>query len=277
MVYNNDSATYANSVSAGQVANEGTQHAAGELAPSGPESIQTVLQADANNTQHPIVQLTPVEDKDDTQYSATESGKSYAEIATAKQDAVACVSGPVYEDQPAVLYRRPWKATFFRWGPLGGLFCMLLSVLSILVSLGILMGSKGAPVDNWTVQPSAYLAICTAVANQALRFAAFQGVVIAWWVRASHGATLAQLHYDWRAGTTILGAIGTGRNMGFIGLACLMSTIVAVDGPLLYVFCVIRCTPGRRANIIETNQAESYPCCFRSDRSSCSSERHPRS
>lgn len=79
---------------------------------------------------------------------------------------------------------RPWNTSLLRFGPLAGIFCILLAISSILVSIAILMGSRNAPVANWTVPPSSYLAICTAVANQALRFAAFQGVVIAWWYRA---------------------------------------------------------------------------------------------
>ena len=63
---------------------------------------------------------------------------------------------------------------------------MLLAALSILVSLGVLLGSAGASAESWTVEPSAILAICTAIANQAMRYAAFQGVMIAWW----YGGTL---------------------------------------------------------------------------------------
>ena len=83
---------------------------------------------------------------------------------------------------------------------------------------------------GWTLEPSAYLAICTAIANQAMRYAAFQGVMIAWWSKALRGSTLKRLHTDWRAGTTILGAITAGRHMGLLGLACIMSTLVAIDG-----------------------------------------------
>lgn len=73
----------------------------------------------------------------------------------------------------------------------------------------------------------------TAVANQSLRFAAFQGLAIAWWFRATKGETLAQLHHRWRAGITASGAVISGRKMGMVGLACLCSTLVAIDGPLL--------------------------------------------
>ena len=106
---------------------------------------------------------------------------------------------------------RPWKLTLIRFGPLSGLCCLCLAIASIIAALGILVGSRNAPVNSWTVEPSAYLAVCTAVANQSMRYAAFQGVAIAWWFRASHGSTLARLHHDWRSGTTIRGALTAGR------------------------------------------------------------------
>jgi hypothetical protein len=47
------------------------------------------------------------------------------------------------------------------------------------------------------------------------------------------GSTVQKLHTDWRAGTTIPGAIKAGRGMGVLGLACVFSTLIAIDGPLL--------------------------------------------
>lgn len=60
-----------------------------------------------------------------------------------------------------------------------------------------------------------------------------QGVVIAWWIRARRGSTLAKLHHDWRSGTTLRGALTAGRHTGLLGLACIFSTLVVIDGPLL--------------------------------------------
>jgi hypothetical protein len=138
---------------------------------------------------------------------------------------------------------RLWKALFFCLGPLSGIFAMLVAALSIIVSFGILMGSRGKPEASWVVPPSAYLAICTAVANQAMRYAAFQGVMVAWWSGALRGSTLARLHTDWRAGTTVIGALATGRHMGLLGLACIFSTLVAIDGPLLQKATTIVAAP----------------------------------
>lgn len=100
---------------------------------------------------------------------------------------------------------RPWKTTLIRFGPLSGIFGMLLAVASLVASLGILAGSDRMPVADWTAPPSTYLAIFTAIANLSIRYAAINGVVIAWWLRAAKGSTLAKLHYDWRSGTSLFG------------------------------------------------------------------------
>lgn len=45
------------------------------------------------------------------------------------------------------------------------IFCMLLALASIVASLGILAGSDGRNIENWTTPPSTYIALFTAVAN----------------------------------------------------------------------------------------------------------------
>ena len=194
--------------------------------------------AATNNVEHHDFRGLPSDDGDSLRNSSIELRNANEDVVTPKEDFMTPTIRPIRtnslgSDDPALSAPRSWKTTFLRSGPLVGICCMMAAALSILVSLAILLGSRHTPVADWKVEPSAYLAICTAVANQALRFAAFQGVIVAWWERASRGSTLRQLHLDWRAGTTLLGALSSGRHMGVIGLACVFSTLVAVDGPLL--------------------------------------------
>ena len=138
-------------------------------------------------------------------------------------------------DEPVGTYRssepRPWRAKFMRFGPVVGLLSMMIALLSILAAFGILAGSRGDAVDSWITAPPTYLAICTAVANLAMRYACIQGVIITWWMRALRGSTVKRLHEDWRAGTSIRGVI-TSSSFGLLSLACLVSTIVVIDGPV---------------------------------------------
>lgn len=64
-----------------------------------------------------------------------------------------------------------WMTTVFRIGPLAGLFSMLTAISAMITSLGVLVGSNGRPVVNWSVPPSTYLAVLTAIANLGMRYA----------------------------------------------------------------------------------------------------------
>lgn len=140
---------------------------------------------------------------------------------------------------------RTWQTTFIRFGPLSGIAAMCLTVASLVASLGILAGSDQQPVADWESPPSTYIAIFTAIANLSVRYAAIQGVVIAWWIRASKGSTLAKLHWDWRAGTTLRGAVTAGRHTGLLALACIFSVIVVIDGECYKKLSVLKMTVDR--------------------------------
>lgn len=116
---------------------------------------------------------------------------------------------------------------------------MLLAIISIIASLGILTGSNKQSTASWTTPPSTYLAIFTAIANLSIRYAAIQGVAIAWWYRAILGSTLDKLHWDWRAGTTLRGAITSGRHMGLLGLACMCTAPSSRRAYTDRCFCMI--------------------------------------
>ena len=193
------------------------------------QSTQSTSQADASDTTDAYKNPTSTtcsshsngdlqELKTDTKLSTTKMNSPDSELS---QDSV-------LKPEPQA---RPWETTMLRLGPLTGVACMMMAALSIWVSFAILMGSHGEPTIRWPFEPSTYIAICTAVANQSMRFAAWHGFIVAWWFRATRGSTIARLHADWQAGTTLIGAITAGRNMGMLGVGCILSTLVAIDGP----------------------------------------------
>lgn len=102
---------------------------------------------------------------------------------------------------------RLWHSSWLRFGPLSGLLGLALAAASLIASLGVLVGSDGENVNSWTAPPSTYLATFTAIANLSVRYAATQGVIIAWWRRAEKGSTIAKLQSDWRAGTMLRGEL----------------------------------------------------------------------
>ena len=55
-----------------------------------------------------------------------------------------------------------------------GLAALLFAFLQILASYTILAASNGDLVQNWSVQPTVYLAIFTALGNKTMAFATIQ-------------------------------------------------------------------------------------------------------
>ena len=47
-----------------------------------------------------------------------------------------------------------WRTSFFRLGPLSGIFAMIVALLALVASLGVLTGSNGQPADDWKASPA---------------------------------------------------------------------------------------------------------------------------
>lgn len=133
--------------------------------------------------------------------SGTMSSKHNAENETIEISGVSFSDSTPSDEEPSLerptatkknAESRAWRTSFIRLGPLSGICAMLLAIASLIASLGILAGSNDQPVANWTTPPSTYLAIFTAIANLSIRYAAIQGVVIAWWYRALRGSTVGE-------------------------------------------------------------------------------------
>lgn len=126
---------------------------------------------------------------------------------------------------------RTWLSA--RNGTKLGLAALAFSFLQIFVSFAILQASNGTPVRDWKFQPNVYLAILTAISNEALTFAAVQGTVVSWWLKSRRGTTLAQLYHDYDNGLNVWGALSSGKRFNALALSCLCATFVNIDGPLL--------------------------------------------
>lgn len=93
---------------------------------------------------------------------SSQEGDSTAQLAAAtvktKQDATISATG-FSEDKSNVAntqreISRPWRTTVLRFGPISGIFGMILSVACIVACIGVLAGSNHQPVDNWSAPPS---------------------------------------------------------------------------------------------------------------------------
>ncbi|KAK3723539.1 hypothetical protein LTR37_001791 [Vermiconidia calcicola] len=141
---------------------------------------------------------------------------------------------------PCGSYAHQWRRSMFRIGSLAGLAALAFAFLQIFASYAILAASDGQTVESWSYQPNVFLAILTAISNKALAFAAVQGTVVTFWLRALKGTSLAQLHRDWAFGLHVYKAILAGRSFSLLALACICVTLVAIDGPLLQRASTVR-------------------------------------
>ncbi|KAF2168507.1 hypothetical protein M409DRAFT_21256 [Zasmidium cellare ATCC 36951] len=94
------------------------------------------------------------------------------------------------------------------------------------------MSTLRGGVESWTVQPSVYLSIFTGIGNKALAFAAAEGAIITWWVRAIQGTTLRKLHYDWEASTNIVSGLFS-KHFSILTATSMCAMVILVDGILL--------------------------------------------
>lgn len=105
-------------------------------------------------------------------------------------------------------------------------------------AFGTLLQSNGRDIDSWPsakhpLQPTVILAILSAVANSALRYALAESLALFWWRLALNGATLKDLHLSWAYATSFRKSLFSGNRFNTVALACIITTLVAVDGPLL--------------------------------------------
>ncbi|MCJ1340724.1 hypothetical protein MMC09_006020 [Bachmanniomyces sp. S44760] len=115
-----------------------------------------------------------------------------------------------------------------------GLGAIIGSILGTAASVAILIASNGKPIASWTFQPTVYLSIASTLTNIMISFALSQGVNIAWWRRAMRSQTqVGDLHRNWDFGNSLLAAIMSGRHFNVIALACIVTAIVPINGPLL--------------------------------------------
>ena len=129
--------------------------------------------------------------------------------------------------------RNPWRASPFRRIPWLGLSAFLGALLGVGVAVSVLVVSNGQPASHWSIQPTVYLAIASAVTNILLHFALAEAVNIAWWRRATQDdAKIADLHRTWSYGNSLWAAIKSGRHINTVAVACMLVAIGPVNGPL---------------------------------------------
>lgn len=144
-------------------------------------------------------------------------------------------------------YWRPGVKPQFPWFGFGAFLTMLICASFTVV---ILKTSDKTKAEEWpayqkyewindkwkrTTQltPSTALALVNTVTNVALAVAIANGVAVAWWRKALHGATVQDLHKSWAYSASVFELVTSGRNFNIIGLCALTAKLALVDNVLL--------------------------------------------
>lgn len=144
-------------------------------------------------------------------------------------------------------YWRPGVKPQFPWFGFGALLTMLICASLTIV---ILRTSDEKKAEEWPayqnyewindkwkritqLTPSTALAFVNTVTNVALAVAIGNGVAVAWWRKALHGATVQDLHKSWAYSTSVFELVTAGRNFNMIALCALTAKLALVDNVLL--------------------------------------------
>ncbi|KAI9808889.1 MAG: hypothetical protein M1827_007164 [Pycnora praestabilis] len=125
-----------------------------------------------------------------------------------------------------------WTPGFFNRLPWNGVLALTAVICCAIASAVILVVSDGQPLSNWTVQPTVWLALVSAVGNSMIVFALQEGVRIAWWRKALKGGTINDLHRQWDFGHSLFASVFAGTHFNVVALASIAATLIVVDGPL---------------------------------------------
>ena len=154
---------------------------------------------------------------------------------------------PTYS--PVQRDRNPWSPGILARLPRLGIGALFGTLLGIAASIGILVASDNQPVSSWRYQPTVYLAIASTLTNILLHFALAEAVNVAWWVKTLRNRTSVEdLHVYWINGNSLWAALTAGRKFNLVALACIVTSVAPVNGPLL-----------QRASTIATQSQVSQP------------------
>lgn len=71
-----------------------------------------------------------------------------------------------------------WRPTVLQQRPLFGIAALCVAISCVFASLAVLVASDGQAVKDWSIQPTVYLAIVTAIANMSLALARLEAVPV---------------------------------------------------------------------------------------------------
>ena len=158
--------------------------------------------------------------------------KPVPQQATSEVDSTKHETEP-FDDFPEGYGQVRWVPGIWAQLPIRGVLAIVCCLVCIAGSIAILVRSDGAPVADWTLSPTVYLALFTTGINLSARLAFKEGVKISWWCKAIRGATVRDLHYLWAYGDSFWHAVLSFRHLNLVALASFAVTFIVIDQPLI--------------------------------------------
>ncbi|KAK3385970.1 hypothetical protein B0H63DRAFT_473922 [Podospora didyma] len=132
--------------------------------------------------------------------------------------------------------RRAADTALVKWTPWLGI-SSILAIFACAASAAIIVGvSNDDVVEDWTIKPAVLLAILSAASNIAFSTALATGIAVRFWLYATRGTLLTQLHYIWDHGRGIglIRALRAGSEARRVAIIATLGYLVQfTTGPLL--------------------------------------------
>ncbi len=125
-----------------------------------------------------------------------------------------------------------WNPGYGARFPLQGFAGLVGVLLCTGVIIAVLVASDNASASKWSQQigPSIIINGFTSIGGLCLALAVAEGVAIAWWRKALHGATVAELHQSWKFSMSISQVAARFWALDRIALASLAIKLAILDG-----------------------------------------------
>ncbi|KAK0672203.1 hypothetical protein QBC41DRAFT_35469 [Cercophora samala] len=127
------------------------------------------------------------------------------------------------------------KRYILTWTPWLEIVALSAILICIICSTVVVTVSHDKEVTTWRISPAVWLAIFSAISNVAFSSALATGIAVRFWLRASDGTQLSQLHYIWDHGRGLgfWPAIKSGSEARKVALVCTIAYLVQFSsGPL---------------------------------------------
>ncbi len=161
-------------------------------------------------------------------------GLSKRETETVTANVIELDEKPLNEGDSCLTAAEKWQPGFWNQFPWLGVGCLVSAIVMSIVAIVVLLTSHEKAASQWDkrIAPNVILSILNSAASVCIAIAVAQGVAIAWWRKAMHGATITELSNTWSFGSSLSSIFLNLKYFNLAALAALVTKLTIVDGVL---------------------------------------------